>query len=58
MIKRKKTIEALAWYLGKTTAEAAKIYKKNRTANLEIVLEIVNDYQNGIRKRATAEAIA
>ena len=58
MIKRRQTIEALAWYLGKTFAEAKKIYKKNKTANLDLILEIVNDYQNGIRKRTTAEAIA
>lgn len=57
MRKRREVINALAWYLGKTTKEARQIYKKNSRGNLETILQIVTDYQNGIRKRTTAAAI-
>lgn len=57
MRKRRETIKALAWYLGKTTKEARQIYSRNKSGNLEAILQIVLDYQTGTRKRATADAI-
>ena len=57
MLKRRRTIEAIAWYLAKSYKEAAKIYRKARKQDAEIILQMVVDYQNGIWTRSTAHSL-